>query len=210
MQILAHRGLWNKPIEKNTLYALRSALDRGYGIETDLRDLNGVLVVSHNPAEVGAEKAEDLFQYCLKMDVKVPLALNIKADGLQEMLIKLTNRYPLHHAFFFDMSIPEMVVYHRLSMPYFTRQSDFETTCVLYESACGVWIDSFLSSSWITANILTNHLSNGKDVCLISDEIHGRNPNHLWELLRDSGLFRNDHIMLCTDQPETAAAYFHS
>ena len=47
--ILAHRGLWFCEEEKNSSNALFKALDLGFGIETDVRDLCGELIISHDP-----------------------------------------------------------------------------------------------------------------------------------------------------------------
>ena len=53
MELLAHRGFWRTPAEKNAEAAFRRAFDAGYGIETDVRDRLGELVVSHDPATGG-------------------------------------------------------------------------------------------------------------------------------------------------------------
>ena len=50
MQILAHRGLWTQTEEKNTVSAIKYAFQSGFGIETDLRDFQEKLVISHNVA----------------------------------------------------------------------------------------------------------------------------------------------------------------
>ena len=49
MKILSHRGYWKEEKEKNTIDAVRKAFDHGFGIESDIRDLDGKLVISHNP-----------------------------------------------------------------------------------------------------------------------------------------------------------------
>ena len=51
MKILSHRGYWKEEKEKNTIDAVRKAFDHGFGIESDIRDLDGKLVISHNPAD---------------------------------------------------------------------------------------------------------------------------------------------------------------
>ena len=38
MIILAHRGYWKKLSERNTEEALKKAFEKGYGIESDIRD----------------------------------------------------------------------------------------------------------------------------------------------------------------------------
>ena len=47
-KILAHRGFWQSEDEKNTKVAFERAFDNGFGIETDLRDIKGTIVISHN------------------------------------------------------------------------------------------------------------------------------------------------------------------
>ena len=47
MKMLAHRGYWNKTIERNSSLALLKALENGYGFESDVRDYKEKLVGSH-------------------------------------------------------------------------------------------------------------------------------------------------------------------
>ena len=49
--ILAHRGCWGQSVKRNSFEALKRALEEGFGIETDFRDCNGVIVISHDPPE---------------------------------------------------------------------------------------------------------------------------------------------------------------
>lgn len=46
--IIAHRGFWKIASEKNSLVAFERAFSNGYGVETDIRDLMGGLVVEHD------------------------------------------------------------------------------------------------------------------------------------------------------------------
>ena len=48
MQILSHRGLWHSSMERNTKDAFVRSFDAGLGTETDLRDICGKIVVSHD------------------------------------------------------------------------------------------------------------------------------------------------------------------
>ncbi len=51
MELLAHRGYWSNGIPGNSPEALKRALECGYGIESDVRDYDGTLVISHYVAE---------------------------------------------------------------------------------------------------------------------------------------------------------------
>ena len=48
MNIIAHRGFWRKEKEMNTSIAFSRAISSNYGIETDVRDCCGELVISHD------------------------------------------------------------------------------------------------------------------------------------------------------------------
>ena len=47
MRVVSHRGYWRDDAEKNSLPAFERSFALRFGIETDLRDAVGRLVVSH-------------------------------------------------------------------------------------------------------------------------------------------------------------------
>ena len=67
MRILSHRGYWNDKIEKNSLLALKTALEKGYGFESDVRDYMGNLVISHNIADNTSPDAEQMTNSALQL-----------------------------------------------------------------------------------------------------------------------------------------------
>src|ERR1041385_640435 len=78
MNIISHRGYWTAPAEKNQEVAFRRALGLGFGIETDIRDLAGDLVISHDPAPAGAMPYSRFMALYLGYGDKGPLAINVK------------------------------------------------------------------------------------------------------------------------------------
>ena len=207
MKIIAHRGLWEKTEEKNRMTAFDRALEAGFGIETDVRELSGRLVLSHDIADNRSVVFEDFLKLYRGKNSSAVLALNVKEDGIQEITKKMLEEYEIRHFFFFDMSIPEMVVYRRMGLSYFTRLSDIEHEPVLLEDADGVWVDAFFED-WDMAACAREQLQNGKKVSMISPEIHGRKETTLWERLSAMKLSEHDGFYLCTDYPEKAGAYF--
>lgn len=205
MRILAHRGLWTRAEEKNTLGAVSEAFRNGFGIETDIRDYCGRLVISHDVATGDSEPAEGLFAERARAGGGAFLALNVKADGLQGQLLGLLGRYRAGEYAVFDMSVPEMVAYDRTGIRFFTRQSEIEREPVLYGRACGVWMDEW-GEGWITREAIEAHLGRGKAVGIVSPEIHGRDRSALWGEIRGIG---SDDVLLCTDAPLEARRYFH-
>jgi len=207
MHLLAHRGYWEKPKEKNTPAALRRALTEGFGIETDLRDFGGNLVVAHDPAGPNAQPVEELFADYAHRKCTAPLALNIKADGLRGLLNTLLPRHRIKNYFCFDMSAPETLCYAREGLRFFTRESEIETAPVLYAEAAGVWLDMF-KGDWVTPKVIEQHLAAGKEVALVSPELHKRPHVPFWNMLRAAGFGKNSSVHLCTDFPQTARKFF--
>ena len=208
MNILAHRGYWNVDIERNSLTALRTALEKGFGFESDVRDYNGKLVISHNIADDSSPDAENVFRWLAENDDRYCFAINIKADGLKDLLMEYITRYRITNYFLFDMSVPQMVEFDEMGLRYFTRQSEVEPVPCMYDRAAGVWIDGFWGTSWITEEMLKRHIENGKEVCIVSSDLHGRtNYQDYWKQLKK---YRIDFtkVMLCTDHPDEARAFF--
>ena len=110
--------------------------------------------------------------------------------------------------FAFDMSGPDTLVCHRHGIPFYTRHSDIETQPILYDDAQGVWLDSFGEDNWIRGSVIGRHLKANKKVCIVSSDLHKREPKPLWKnLIQYSGL-TSDDLMLCTDYPEDAQRFF--
>ncbi|MFO1161098.1 MAG: phosphodiesterase [Reyranellaceae bacterium] len=204
MWILSHRGYWKDPAEKNGIAAFERSFALGFGTETDVRDCSGELVISHDMPTGGELTLDGLLDIAGARDL--PLALNVKADGLAAPLRAKLQTRPLTRWFTFDMSVPDLVVQLRLGMPAFTRASEHERTPPCYDQAIGVWLDAF-ESQWYSVDTINSYLADGKQVCVVSPELHGRDPAPLWQSLRGS-LQTHPALMLCTDRPEDARAFF--
>ena len=63
LKIIAHRGFWLEKSEQNSLKAFKKAFENGFGVETDVRDFNGELVISH---DIATKNALPLRKFCLK------------------------------------------------------------------------------------------------------------------------------------------------
>lgn len=204
--ILAHRGLWSNPDEKNTYSALLKALKLGFGIETDFRDLGGQLVVSHDPPLAEHNLfAQQIFSAYSRLNCDGRVAMNIKADGLQTVLSNsLTNAgITLENVFAFDMSVPDTLGYLDRGIPTYSRQSEFETQPAFLDRAAGVWVDDFSGDFPQVEHALTL-LKAGHRVALVSPELHKRDPADCWADIKASGLHHFPTFELCTDLPEAA------
>ena len=81
MRVLSHRGWWTSTSEKNTESAFRRSFDAQCGTETDVRDMDGVLVISHDPPRSEASPLSfdaflDIYVDSGAHDRGLPLALN--------------------------------------------------------------------------------------------------------------------------------------
>ena len=204
MNILSHRGYWLVPEEKNTPVAFERALCHGFGIETDIREFNGELVISHDIATKGSQPFSDFLSLYSHFS-PVTLALNIKADGLQSLLYEALIHYGIQNYFVFDMAVPDGLLYFNHGFNVFTRQSEQELIPSFYYQAQGVWMDCFLND-WATPELIDQHTKNGKKVCIVSPELHKRPYLDYW--LKLSNIKTHD-IMLCTDVPREAYDFFN-
>lgn len=204
IRLLAHRGLWTTPAEKNAPDALRTSFERGFGVETDLRDRLGSLVVSHDPPTEDALAATDLVSWADGSGA--PVAVNVKSDGISGALTELFAGRDVDW-FAFDMSVPETVRYRAAGLPYLTRHSDVEPDPVLYPEAAGVWLDAF-HSDWFGPDEVQRHLDAGKRVAVVSPELHGRDPDRAWDWVAalDQQLGTDRELMVCTDHPDRLLA----
>ncbi|EHI61380.1 hypothetical protein [Hungatella hathewayi] len=207
MEIIAHRGLWKTFEERNQWEALERAALTNMGTETDFRDFNRKLVISHDmPTEkaVAVEKFLELYQAA-----PYTLAINIKADGLQTILKQLLDKYQINNYFCFDMAIPDTLGYIEKELKFFTRESEYEPFPAFYQKAAGVWLDGFESDDWITEEKISRHLNAGKAVCIVSPELHQRHHTKKWAEYKQFSCIDSNRLIFCTDYPEEAKEYFY-
>jgi hypothetical protein len=205
MKVISHRGYWTIDEEKNSELAFRRSFSNDYGTETDVRDARGDLVISHGMPLGGEMTLEDFFK--LPGATYLPLALNIKSDGIARFVLESVIRNKIENWFVFDMSVPDMKSYLELGCPVYCRMSEVEKIPAWFDRCTGIWLDSF-GQEWYDARLITELLSTGKELCVVSSELHNRDNIDLWEMLLP--FTSKSRITLCTDQPELATDYFNS
>lgn len=211
MHICAHRGFWTTPAEGNTLSAFERAFRAGVGVELDVRDAAGRLVVAHDPPDDRATPPdfEDVLRLHRRWAPDACLAVNVKAAGLHALLGELIRAYEVRDYFAFDMAVPDMFGYAAAGLTFFTRQSELEDPPALLDRAAGVWVDGF-HTDWATADVLSTHWGAGKRVAFVSPELHGRANLPVWDMLRGMSEPATGGLILCTDFPEAARGYFRA
>lgn len=203
MKVLSHRGHWTSPAEKNTVQAFKRSFELGFGTETDVRDCGGRLLISHDMPRGDESTFREFAALVDRRDL--PMAINIKADGLADAVAREAAAAGLSDWFVFDMSVPDLRAHLKAGNPVFTRMSEVEQDPVWLEQAQGVWLDGF-DGTWFNLGTIEALLGRGKRVCVVSSELHGRDPGLLWQMLVP--LAPNPALMLCTDLPEIARNRF--
>jgi len=184
---------------------LTRALRAGFGIETDIRDRGGKIVVSHDPPLLGSLLFSGLLADWRDQGILTgrSLALNVKSDGLLPLLAPLRADLERSDHFFFDMSFPQMLAYSRAGLPVSIRISEFEPVPVHLTGDLGMagkyWLDGFESDWWI-GDVTIENLVKESRLTVISPEIHGRDPFRVWDWFFQR-LSAGCDLYLCTDLP---------
>lgn len=203
MQVISHRGYWKAASEKNTTTAFARSFALGFGTETDVRDLNGRLVISHDmPLQPVMSLERYLMDLATFTRTGLTQAINIKSDGLASALAEKMGSCQ-HPWFVFDMSVPDMLQHIRVGNPTFARMSEYEPLpASLVGRIKGIWLDAF-ESAWYSVDTIRSLLQQGLQVCIVSPELHGRADHRdFWATLRP--LSEEEGLILCTDLPEDA------
>jgi hypothetical protein len=209
IQLLAHRGLWHTRAARNQRQAFLAAWAAGFGVETDIRDHQGRLVISHDMPRGGEQPFDQFLDDYVSSGRRGTLALNIKADGLADDVHTACSARAITDYFCFDMSIPDARTYLGRKMPVFARVSELEPVTPFTDRCSGIWLDAF-DSCWFEIAEIRSWLAIGRDVCVVSPELHGRDPGEIWpqlllppetEALPVGAAGSQGRLMLCTDLP---------
>lgn len=144
-----------------------SDIDLEHGAEIDVRDKNGVIVLSHNYPD---ENSESLVNFLKSFPKDQLLAINMKSCGIEidvNNLIKQTHK----NYFLFDFSFPYLLSAIQQNIPCALRLSEYEKE--LLQGLKWVWLDSF-HSIWYDEQYLESLKNQGYKIALVSPELHKR------------------------------------
>jgi hypothetical protein len=192
--------------------ALLMALRNGFGVETDIRDCLGQVIVEHDPPLDRLERLElDRLLSCFQ-EYASPcqtVALNVKSDGLLSLIRPdtLSAMRSSTNMFFFDMSIPETLRYSNAGVPFAQRLSEYEHPDEVGDipwptEPSAYWVDGFHSDWFLEKDgWLLKKMSEKAPVVVVSSELHGRDNSSLVECFQES-LKEFPEIYICTDKPK--------
>ena len=111
-----------------------------FGIEIDLRDYKGEIILNHEPFEKG-----DFLEDFLSNYQHNTLILNIKSESIEYKILDLLKKYNIINYFFLDSSFPMIFKFMEMKIKDFAiRVSEFEdiNTAVRCAGLSNwVWID---------------------------------------------------------------------
>ena len=216
IEIIAHRGFWFDKFEKNSLKAFNLAIKKGFGIETDLRDLDGKFVISHDPPIKTKEIIEfkNFLNIFKAKNKNLVLAINIKSDGIAKNIYDICLSEEISNFFIFDMSIPDLIYENQLGCKnLFLRLSEYEDPSLIPTEAEGLWVDFFRGKLPKDIKLLES-LNKYSKIAFVSPELHGHSvqlAEEFWLELNSfvKNNFKDKRIFLCTDYPQQAFAFFN-
>jgi hypothetical protein len=191
--IYAHRGVWASPEEQNSPQSILKASQLSFGVETDFRSVDGNLVISHEPLNLTAPLLVDKYDFS-----GLPVALNIKEDGLTRQFSEFLAKFPNEDSFIFDGSVPEMLKIKKAGLPHALRLSEYEKE-IFWETRY-IWVDAFHKDWWIDSEFIENLLMKHVPV-FVSPELHGREKSSGWNYFRKLKYSNNRTFGVCTDFP---------
>jgi len=177
----------------NTIEQLkRVPLNRG--VEIDIRDYKGELMLTHEPFDTGNALPEFLKSYQHKF-----IIFNVKSAGLESRILELTRENNINNFFFLDVENTCLVNFARKGMKKAAvRFSDFEPIEFAMSFAGKldwVWVDCF---ERIPDKKDFERLSQYFKVCLVSPEMQ-KHPKEWITNFRKQGIPID---AVCTDLPE--------
>jgi hypothetical protein len=181
----------------NTIRNL-GATPKNFGVEIDLRLFNGELILAHDPFTLGEKFDEWIESYDHKT-----LILNVKEDGLEDVILEKLKQHRVKDYFFLDQPFPTLRKTILKEIPTAFRLSEYENPVndgLLKPS--WIWLDSF-SGDWTYLEKHAEWIQNGGyKTCLVSPELHGRDiseePKSLIDLCETIGLSID---AVCTKHP---------
>ena len=192
-QIFAHRGFWKESgFAPNSIESLESAFEKGFAVETDVRDQQEGIVISHDPC--GSSTYSSFNQELLALG---GIAINIKSDGLVPRFAELREHLQESQSFVFDCSFPQILQFRKASIPHALRISEYEKE--LPWNPDYIWLDAFNDDWWIK-DAKIRKLMDQTPTIIVSPELHGREFLLVWEEF--SKLAQEvENIGICTDFP---------
>jgi hypothetical protein len=160
------------------------------GIEFDIRDFCGELIIAHDPFIMG-QLFSDFIRYC---PIDKMYIINIKSEGIEDKILEYLNKYNMHNYFFLDCNMPTINKLSKRTTNIAGRLSEFEPfECIekINNKIQWVWIDVF-SYLPLTYDIYKKIKDYNLKICLVSPELQGQ-QNKIYEYIE---YINNNNIII--------------
>ena len=161
MILIAHRINSSKELSKIPLNC---------GVELDLRDFAGNLVLQHNPFLKGEKFGEFLKKYKHNF-----IILNIKSEQIEFRVLKLLRKYKIKRYFFLDSSFPmirELIKKGEKNIAIrVSDEEDLKTAINLKNKIKWIWFEtqfSYKKSFFKLKKLKRNYFK----ICIVSPDLH--------------------------------------
>jgi len=143
------------------------------GIEFDIRDTGGEIVVQHDPF-LGGQRFTDFLKFCPSNKFYI---VNVKSEGIEQRAIADLEAHGITQFFLLDCSIPMMVKLgkmgeRRLAVR-FSEYESLTTVEAMVPFVTWVWADVFTQLP-LTHFVETFLRDRGLKLCLVSPELQGQ------------------------------------
>lgn len=142
-----------------------------YGVEVDLRDHDGAIVLQHDPFK-GGESFEEYLQYYQHRFI----VLNVKCEGIEERTLQLVAQRGISDCFLLDLSFPALIgLVRKGERRVAVRYSEFEPIegCLALAGKVNwVWLDCF--TQYPARPALWDKVLKEFRICLVAPELQGR------------------------------------
>ena len=139
------------------------------GVEVDLRDSNGTLIMVHEPMAEGEDFEKYLFYFSHKL-----IILNIKSERIEPKVIELLKKYKVKNYFFLDSSVPMIYALSESGekniASRFSEIEPIESVLALKDRTKWVWIDCFTKFP-VDKKTYEIIKKSGLKTCLVSPEL---------------------------------------
>jgi hypothetical protein len=143
-----------------------------YGVEIDVRDYNGEVIIEHDPFIGGLKLIDYIIHYRHSF-----LIVNVKSEGIENEVIKILGDRLIRNYFFLDSTVPVMVKLGTTSKIHIaTRVSEFEPLSyanAMSRIASWIWLDCF-NNIPIDSREFQDLKNMGYKICIVSPDLQGR------------------------------------
>lgn len=180
----------------NSIEMLKST-PKNYGVELDLRDYNNQISITHNPLTEG-----DNFEEYMKHYEHELIILNVKCEGVEDLVEPIIKKHQIKNYFYLDVSFPALIkLYRRGEKNIAVRFSEYEPieNCLALKGMVNwVWVDCFnkMPLDLKSYEALKKHFK----LCLVSPELQGYDVKRIDKFKEQLKDFEIDAV--CTKRPD--------